>query len=40
MVTYAEPGALPAVKEALTKAGATVMPFRIVSDGARIIKGP
>jgi len=37
MITYAEPEDVPAVKEALADAGATVMPFHIVSDGIRMI---
>jgi D-glycero-alpha-D-manno-heptose-7-phosphate kinase len=36
MITYAEPERVPAVRQALTLAGATVMPFRIVQKGIRI----
>ena len=36
MITYAEPEHLPAVKQALVDAGATLMPFRIVAEGIRI----
>ena len=36
MITYAEPERVPAVKQALTLAGATVMPFRIVQKGIRM----
>lgn len=36
MITYAEPGNVPAVREALANAGATLMPFRIVSEGIRL----
>ena len=36
LITYAEPQRVPAVKQALTLAGATVMPFRIVQKGIRI----
>jgi len=36
MITYAEPEDVPAVKEALADAGATLMPFRIVADGIQI----
>ena len=33
MITYAEPDDVPAVSEALANAGATLMPFRIISEG-------
>jgi D-glycero-alpha-D-manno-heptose-7-phosphate kinase len=33
MITYAEPQDVPAVKQALTEAGATVLPFRILAEG-------
>lgn len=36
MITYAEPEDVPAVKEALTQTGATVMDFRIISEGIQI----
>jgi D-glycero-alpha-D-manno-heptose-7-phosphate kinase len=36
MITYAEPEHLPAVKQALVNAGATLMPFHIVAEGIRI----
>jgi len=36
MITYAEPGDVPAVREALVDAGATLMPFRIVPEGVRL----
>ena len=36
MITYAEPEHVPAVKEALNRAGATVMPFRIVREGIQM----
>jgi len=36
MITYAEPEDVPAVKEALADAGATLMPFRIVREGIRM----
>jgi D-glycero-alpha-D-manno-heptose-7-phosphate kinase len=36
MITYAEPGDVPAVREALVDAGATLMPFRIVPEGIRL----
>jgi D-glycero-alpha-D-manno-heptose-7-phosphate kinase len=36
MITYAEPEDRPAVRQALTNAGATVMPFRIVPEGIRL----
>jgi D-glycero-alpha-D-manno-heptose-7-phosphate kinase len=36
MITYAEPEDVPAVKEALVNAGATLMPFRIVREGIRM----
>jgi len=36
MITYAEPEDVPAVKEALARAGATVMPFHIVREGIRM----
>jgi len=35
MITYAEPEHLPAVKQALVNAGATLIPFRIVAEGIR-----
>lgn len=37
MITYAERENVPAVKEALAEAGATVMPFRILSEGIRLV---
>jgi D-glycero-alpha-D-manno-heptose-7-phosphate kinase len=36
MITYAEPGDVPAVRAALVDAGATPMPFRIVPEGVRL----
>lgn len=36
MITYAEPENLPAVKQALTEAGATLLPFRILSEGLQL----
>jgi D-glycero-alpha-D-manno-heptose-7-phosphate kinase len=36
MITYAEPENVPAVREALMEAGATLMPFRIVPEGIRL----
>ncbi len=36
MITYAEPENVPAVREALVNAGATLMPFRIVPEGIRL----
>jgi D-glycero-alpha-D-manno-heptose-7-phosphate kinase len=36
MITYAEPAAVPAVKETLARAGATVIPFSILSEGLRL----
>lgn len=36
MITYAEPEDVPAVKDALTAAGATVMAFSVVRDGIRM----
>jgi D-glycero-alpha-D-manno-heptose-7-phosphate kinase len=36
MITYAEPGDVPAVREALVDAGATPIPFRIVREGVRL----
>ncbi len=36
MITYAEPENMPAVREALVNAGATLMPFRIVPEGIRL----
>jgi D-glycero-alpha-D-manno-heptose-7-phosphate kinase len=36
MITYAEPDDVPAVREALADAGATLMPFRIVPEGIRL----
>jgi len=36
MITYAEPENVPAVREALVEAGATLMPFRIVPEGIRL----
>lgn len=36
MITYAEPEQVPAVKTALTKAGATVLDFQIVADGIQM----
>ena len=36
MITYAEPENVPAVKEALVNARATLMPFRIVPEGLRL----
>jgi D-glycero-alpha-D-manno-heptose-7-phosphate kinase len=39
MITYAEPKDVPAVKEALVKTGATLMPFRIVREGIRMTNG-
>lgn len=36
MITCAEPKDVPAVKKALVKAGATLMPFRIVRKGIRL----
>ena len=36
MITYAEPDDAPAVRGALANAGATLMPFRIVSEGIRL----
>ena len=40
LITYAEPQRVPAVKQALTLAGATVMPFRIVQKGIRMSRSP
>jgi D-glycero-alpha-D-manno-heptose-7-phosphate kinase len=36
MITYAEPENVPAVREALVGAGATLMPFRIEPEGIRL----
>ena len=36
MITYAEPDVVPAIKESLAQAGATPMPFCILSDGIRL----
>jgi len=36
MITYAEPQDVPAVKEKLAAAGATLIPFRILTDGIRL----
>jgi len=36
MITYAEPENVPAVRDALVNAGATLMPFRIVPEGIRM----
>ena len=36
MITYAEPDDAPAVRGALANAGATLMPFRIISEGIRL----
>jgi D-glycero-alpha-D-manno-heptose-7-phosphate kinase len=36
MITYAEPDVVPAVKETLAQAGATLMPFCILPDGIRL----
>jgi D-glycero-alpha-D-manno-heptose-7-phosphate kinase len=36
MITYAEPKDVPAVKNALAEAGATVIPFSILSEGIRL----
>ena len=36
MITYAEPENVPAVREALVSAGATLMPFRIVPEGIQM----
>jgi len=36
MITYAEPQDVPAVKEKLAAAGATLIPFRILPDGIRL----
>ena len=36
MITYAEPETVPAVKEALAHAGATLMPFHILRQGIRL----
>jgi len=36
MITYAEPERLPAVRQALTAAGATIMPCPLVPDGIRM----
>jgi len=36
MITYAEPENVPAVREALVEAGATLMPFHIVPEGIRL----
>jgi len=36
MITYAEPENVPAVREALVDAGATLMPFHIVREGIRL----
>jgi len=36
MITYAEPEHVPAVRQALTDAGATIMPFQIVPDGIQM----
>ncbi len=36
MITYAEPEAVPAVKGALSKAGATVIPLRILPQGIQL----
>jgi len=36
MITYAEPEDVPAVRQALVGAGATLMPFRIVREGIRL----
>ncbi len=36
MITYAEPENVPAVREALVNAGATLMPFHIVPEGVRL----
>jgi len=36
MITYAEPHHVPAVKQALTEAGATLLPFRILSKGLQL----
>lgn len=36
MITYAEPEDVPAVRQALVDAGATLMPFRIVREGIRM----
>ncbi len=38
MITYAEPEDVPAVKAALTNAGATIMPFQIVPQGIEMDK--
>jgi D-glycero-alpha-D-manno-heptose-7-phosphate kinase len=37
MITYAEPQDVPAVKESLTQAGATVMDFRIQAEGISLV---
>lgn len=36
MISYAEPEHVPAVKQALAQAGATVMPFHVVREGIRM----
>jgi D-glycero-alpha-D-manno-heptose-7-phosphate kinase len=36
LITYAEPENVSAVKQALAEAGATLMPFRIVSEGVHV----